>query len=122
MQRSTLVSATAEQIAVAQPAAARRGHAATVWRGIGPGGRVGLCIVGVYVLIAACAPVLAPHDSLQIFSGQLRKPPSAQFLMGTDEVGRDILSRVIVGSRTSMRVGLIAVVIAATCGTALGLA
>ena len=75
----------------------------------------------MYALVAVLAPFIAPHDPLQIFTGQLRKPPSSQFLMGTDEVGRDILSRVIFGSRVSMRIGLISVGIAATVGTLLGL-
>jgi peptide/nickel transport system permease protein len=75
----------------------------------------------LFVLMAIFAPVVAPHDPTQIFSGQIRKPPSARFLMGTDEVGRDILSRVIFGSRVSMRIGLISVGIAMTCGTMLGL-
>ena len=83
--------------------------------------RAGLTIVLLYIFIAIFASLIAPHDPLQIFSGQLRKPPGPQFLMGTDEVGRDILSRIIFGSRVSMRVGLISVGIAATCGTIVGL-
>ncbi len=71
--------------------------------------------------MALAAPLLAPHDPIQIFSGQLRKPPSLSFFMGTDEIGRDILSRVIFGGRVSLRVGLISVSIAMACGSALGL-
>jgi len=82
---------------------------------------VGGAIVAACVLVAVCAPLLAPHDPIQIFSGQLRKPPSLSFLMGTDEIGRDILSRVIFGGRVSLRVGLISVSIAMACGSALGL-
>jgi peptide/nickel transport system permease protein len=81
----------------------------------------GGAIVAACVLVAVFAPLLAPHDPIQIFSGQLRKPPSLSFLMGTDEIGRDILSRVIFGGRVSLRVGLISVSIAAVCGSALGL-
>jgi peptide/nickel transport system permease protein len=82
---------------------------------------VGGAIVAACVLVALGAPLLAPHDPIQIFSGQLRKPPSLSFLMGTDEIGRDILSRVIFGGRVSLRVGLISVSIAMACGSALGL-
>jgi len=82
---------------------------------------VGGTIVAACVLVAVCAPLLAPHDPIQIFSGQLRKPPSLSFLMGTDEIGRDILSRVIFGGRVSLRVGLISASIAMVCGSALGL-
>src|SRR5260370_23510900 len=82
---------------------------------------VGGAIVAACVLVAVFAPLLAPHDPIEIFSGQLRKPPSLSFWMGTDEIGRDILSRVIFGGRVSLRVGLISVSIAAVCGSALGL-
>ncbi len=82
---------------------------------------IGGAIVAGCMLVALFAPLLAPHDPIQIFSGQLRKPPSSSFLMGTDEIGRDILSRVIFGGRVSLRVGLISVSIAMVCGSALGL-
>src|SRR5215471_18700761 len=121
MRPSTLASATARPIEVAPAAAASRGKLPTLLQRIALPGRIGLCIVVAYGLIAICAPVVAPHDPLQIFPGQLRKPPGAQFVMGTDEVGRDILSRIIFGSRTSLRVGPVAVVIAATIGTLLAL-
>jgi peptide/nickel transport system permease protein len=104
MRQSILASATAKLL-----------------RRTGVSGLIGLCIVVAFALITVFAPWIAPHDPIQIFSGQLRKPPGPQFLMGTDEVGRDILSRVIFGSRVSMRIGLISVGIAATVGTLLGL-
>jgi peptide/nickel transport system permease protein len=85
------------------------------------GALVGGAIVVVCVVVAVFAPLLAPHDPVEIFSGQLRKPPSLHFPMGTDEVGRDILSRVVFGARVSLRVGLISVTIAMVCGSALGL-
>jgi peptide/nickel transport system permease protein len=93
----------------------------TLLRRVRPAARIGLAIVVLCVLVAILAPLIAPHDPVEIFSGQTRKPPSLRFLFGTDEVGRDILSRVMYGSRVSMRVGLISVGIAAVCGTALGL-
>jgi peptide/nickel transport system permease protein len=88
------------------------------WR---PSAIAGGAIVTLCVAVAVLAPLLAPHDPVEIFSGQLRKPPSLSFWMGTDEVGRDILSRVIFGARVSLRVGLISVAIAMVFGSALGL-
>ena len=105
MLRSTRASSTASRLV--------RGWRLTAIVG-------GTIVVGC-VLVALFAPLIAPHDPIEIFSGQLRKPPSQRFLMGTDEVGRDILSRVMYGARVSLRVGLISVGIAAACGSALGL-
>jgi peptide/nickel transport system permease protein len=72
------------------------------------------------ILLAVFAPLVAPSDPLAQSDERLR-PPSTRHLFGTDELGRDILSRVIYGARISLTVGLIAVGIAATCGTAIGL-
>lgn len=78
-----------------------------------------LLLVGLYV-IALLAPVVAPHDpnKVDILATHLR--PSAEHPLGTDESGRDVLSRLIVGSRASMSVGLIAMVISITVGAAVG--
>jgi peptide/nickel transport system permease protein len=72
------------------------------------------------ILAAIFAPVVAPHDPLEQ-SSALLEAPSRTYLFGTDELGRDVLSRVIYGGRISLTVGLIAVAIAATFGTLLGL-
>ena len=72
------------------------------------------------ILLAIFAPVVVPTDPLAQSVERLQAP-SAQHPFGTDELGRDILSRVIYGARISLTVGLIAVAIAATCGTAIGL-
>lgn len=73
------------------------------------------------VLIAALAPWLAPHDPIAQDLYHRLQPPSMDNPMGTDEFGRDILSRVIYGSRISLRIGLLCIGIALTVGTALGL-
>src|SRR5262245_6152564 len=104
MRQSILESDTAERTRRLEqaPGLARgRRGARALLREAGRPWQVGLAIVVLYVMMAIFAPLIAPHDPVQIFSGQIRKPPSAQFLMGTDEVGRDILSRVIYGSRVS---------------------
>ena len=81
----------------------------------------GLVVIAVLVVIAAVAPLIVPHPpNDQSFRIKLR-PPSAEYLFGTDEFGRDIFSRVLVGTRVALRVGLVPVVIAMVVGVALGL-
>jgi peptide/nickel transport system permease protein len=72
------------------------------------------------VLMAVFAPIVAPHDPIKQ-SADLLKPPSREYLFGTDELGRDVLSRIIFGARISLTVGLIAVGIAGSVGTVVGL-
>ncbi|AVY94403.1 MULTISPECIES: ABC transporter permease subunit [Microvirgula] len=83
------------------------------------------------LLVLACAlfaPLLAPHDPIEQFRDHLLTPPvwldggSSQFLFGTDELGRDILSRLIYGARLSLLIGLSSVVMSLLPGIALGLA
>jgi peptide/nickel transport system permease protein len=82
---------------------------------------VGAAILTVIVVMAAFAPVLAPDDPLRMNPQSLLKGPSAEHLLGTDEFGRDILSRIIWGARTSLEVGAISVGMAVTLGSTLGL-
>ena len=72
------------------------------------------------ILAAVAAPLISP-DSPDAISPDLRKAPSRAHPFGTDEVGRDVLSRVIYGGRVSLRVGVIAIGIALVAGTLLGL-
>jgi peptide/nickel transport system permease protein len=85
------------------------------------GAMLGLAIVMAFVLIAVFAPVLAPQDPLQTSWSAVRKAPSAQYLFGTDEIGRDVLSRVIWGARASLLAGLVSVCIAMALGVPIGL-
>ncbi len=86
-------------------------------------GLVGLAIVVTFTLVAVLAPWIAPHDpTTQRIATARLQPPSAQYLMGTDELGRDIFSRVVHGARISMRIGLIAEGIALLIGIVLGAA
>jgi peptide/nickel transport system permease protein len=73
------------------------------------------------LVTAVFAPVLAPHDPLRQDLGNALAPPSARHLLGTDNVGRDVLSRVIWGTRISLLAGLVSVAMAAVAGGALGL-
>ena len=70
---------------------------------------------------ALFAPVLAPYDP-EAIAGPFAAPPSAEFLLGTDQIGRDMLSRLLYAARISLLVGILATVISTAIGTALGLA
>jgi peptide/nickel transport system permease protein len=70
--------------------------------------------------VALAAPWLAPYAPTAIFPGSVISPPGPRFLLGTDEVGRDVLSRVLYGARVSLGVAIPSVGLAALVGTALG--
>ena len=81
----------------------------------------GLVVVVVFVVVAVAAPWLAPYPPARTDFSALRQPPSARYLLGTDEIGRDQLSRVIFGARASLQAGVISVLIALAIGVPLGL-
>ncbi|MGE0278529.1 MAG: ABC transporter permease [Nitrospiraceae bacterium] len=83
--------------------------------------RIGLVIVGLIGLLATFAPWLAPMDPLAVDLAHRLEPPSWQFLLGTDQAGRDLASRVIWGSRHSIVIALAAVAIGSFFGIGLGL-
>ena len=78
-------------------------------------------LVCVLILTAIFGPLLAPYDPNDIDMANRFAPPSLEHPFGTDDFGRDILSRVMVGARVSLMVGIIAVGLSATVGSALGL-
>ncbi|NIG19047.1 MULTISPECIES: ABC transporter permease [Pantoea] len=82
---------------------------------------IGAVIVLLFVAVALLAPWLAPADPIKANFLAVRKAPSALFWLGTDELGRDILSRLIWGARTSLLAGCISVMIAILIGVPLGL-
>ncbi len=83
---------------------------------------VGLFIVSVVVLLAVFAPWISPHDPTEPYEGKVMVSPGTDgFILGTDTIGRDLLSRIIYGSRVSLQVGVIAVGIGVVVGVALGL-
>ncbi|MBI2886513.1 MAG: ABC transporter permease [Chloroflexi bacterium] len=86
-----------------------------------PLGAFGAFLVLALIFSAALAPVVAPFDPLEQFSGKAFRPPGGEFLLGTDYAGRDMLSRLIWGARISLMVGIIAVTIGTGFGTLLGL-
>jgi peptide/nickel transport system permease protein len=80
----------------------------------------GLIVFGLIILIAALAPVISPHDPNKIF-GEFEAAPSATHILGTDPVGRDVMSRLIYGAQVSIAVGIGAVAIYVALGIVLGL-
>lgn len=86
-----------------------------------PGAVFGIVVIAVEVLAAVFAPLLAPHDPLHTYQDYVLSPPSGRFVLGTDEVGRDVLSRIVYGARISLEIAAICVGIAAVLGSALGL-
>ncbi len=80
---------------------------------------IGLCVL--LVGAALFAPLVAPFDPIVLHIQDRLQNPSLTYLLGTDELGRDVLSRLIFGAQTSLAVGAIALAIAATTGTLLGL-
>ncbi|MFD1736981.1 nickel transporter permease [Bacillus salitolerans] len=82
---------------------------------------VGGYIILFYILVALFGPLFAPHDPLEIDLLNKLQPPSIEHWMGTDDKGRDVLSRVIYGSQLSLTVGVVSVLIGAFFGIMLGL-
>ena len=81
----------------------------------------GLVVVAAAILLALLAAWIAPYDPLQTSFTLVRKAPGAAHWFGTDEVGRDLLSRVIWGTRASLSAGVISVSIALGIGVPLGM-
>ncbi|MEO8828209.1 oligopeptide ABC transporter permease [Lapillicoccus sp.] len=82
---------------------------------------VGLVVLVLLVVVAVCAPLLAPGDPNLVDLASFQKPPSAEHWLGTDSAGRDVLSRLIYGTRVSLTVGIAAALSAGVLGLALGL-
>ncbi|HEY0204186.1 MAG TPA: ABC transporter permease subunit [Acetobacteraceae bacterium] len=87
----------------------------------GRGGVAGLGLVGLLLAAAALAPLLAPHDPLAQMRDALLQPPGWPYVLGTDDVGRDVLARLLFGARLSLAVGVIVVSLAMVLGVLLGL-
>lgn len=86
-----------------------------------PNGRVGVIICGLLVLMALLAPLIAPYDPNYPDTANRLSPPSLKHPLGTDQLGRDILSRIIWGSRISLSIAFLAVFITSVIGLVVGL-
>jgi peptide/nickel transport system permease protein len=82
---------------------------------------VGFALLAAIIIVAVFAPLIAPHDPLEQNIVTRLEPPSAEFLLGTDSYGRDVLSRLIYGARVSLAVGFLAILIAMTVGSTIGI-
>ena len=102
----------------AEPTPARRALRRLLRR---RGAVLGLIVIIFFVLLAIFAPLISPYDPNLTSWGTIRKPPSAAFWFGTDEIGRDVLSRVVWGSRASLLAGLLSVSISLSLGIPIGL-
>ncbi len=82
---------------------------------------IGLAIVATGIVVALLAPVIAPYDPRRISPAEALAPPGGAYLFGTDGFGRDVFSRVLMGSRISLVVAFLSVLTALVLGTTLGL-
>jgi peptide/nickel transport system permease protein len=100
-----------------------RTFAADVWRRFrrAPGALVGAGVVTAIVLLALFAPLLAPSDPLAQHVAQGAQAPAGGHWFGTDKLGRDVFARILYGARISIRIGFVAVGLAITAGTLIGL-
>jgi len=115
---------TAQTHAVLAADAGRRASGWLTWDNARRNPRIviGGALVLFLAAVAIFAPLLAPYDPTAVNGAVALEPPSAAHPFGTDDVGRDVLSRVIFGSRVSLSVGLIAVGVGAAIGISLGMA
>jgi len=82
---------------------------------------IGLAIVVFWILVAIFAPLIAPHDPLAQDSKAMNQGPSATYQLGTDKLGRDVMSRLVFGARTILILAPISVFLSVLVGTAMGL-
>lgn len=86
-----------------------------------PSAKLGAIICCVLILTALFAPWIAPFDPTSMGAGKALTPPNGDYWFGTDELGRDLFSRIVYGSRLTLKVGVIAVGISMTAGVLIGL-
>jgi len=87
-----------------------------------PLGAAGLAIILLMIAMALLAPVIAPYNPVANVYEKIHQPPSVENWLGTDQFGRDILSRIIYGARTALLVGFVSSLVGATLGLVLGVA
>ncbi len=90
-----------------------------VWKDLNTSARIGLFIVLFFAFCAVFAPWLAPYGESQIV-GDLWEPIGGEFIFGTDQIGRDLLSRMIFGARNTMTLALVSTAVSFTAGAVLG--
>ncbi len=94
-----------------------------IWRNLrrSPTGTLGLCIVAIHLLLAVLSPLVVPYDPTEFHSEAILQAPSFAHPFGTDKLGRDVLTRTLMGGRIALMVTLTAIFIAVTWGGLLGI-
>jgi peptide/nickel transport system permease protein len=98
-----------------------RGYALRYFLRKNPRMLAGLVLLAILLFVALFAPIIAPYDPVKVEISDSLEPPSLTHLLGTDDLGRDVFSRVLWGSRISLSVGLISVTIGFVVGVSIGL-
>jgi peptide/nickel transport system permease protein len=101
----------------------RRGRGARLWRALRkapPSAWFGLIVIGIYLVTAVFAPLLAPYSETELVGGAF-EPWGGQFVLGTDQLGRDMLSRLIYGARNTVGIAVLTTALSFVLGGALGL-
>ncbi|MEM2884088.1 MAG: hypothetical protein QXY08_05860, partial [Nitrososphaerales archaeon] len=83
--------------------------------------RLGVPILLFFVIVGVLAPFLSPYDPIKINLSEALRPPSSDHILGTDELGRDIATRIMYGARISMFIGFLAVLIGLAIGAPIGI-
>lgn len=113
-----------ETLSISRRDALRPRFLKTALRALGkasPAAWFGMAVITIYGLVAVFAPVLAPYDETKIVSAQPYAPWSAEFIFGTDQLGRDMLSRLIYGARNTISIALATTVLSFLVGSTLGI-
>jgi peptide/nickel transport system permease protein len=109
-------------VAVAQRAVPRGGRRLGYFLRRNPRVLLGGSVVVLLIAVAILAPLIVPYDPIEVDPSQGLEAPSLKHWLGTDDLGRDVLSRVIMGARISLTVGIISVAIGLVLGVSIGLA
>ena len=121
---------TQESTSFVSPGVSLRGFlpSAAVWKHLGrfarrkPLGAFGAVVALLLILVAIFAPAIAPHDPAETNAALVYAPPGSQLLLGGDQLGRDVFSRLVYGARVSLYAGLLSAFIGATIGMVVGVA
>lgn len=87
-----------------------------------PAGIVGMLTIAIAIFVAVSASILSPYDPYKAGGGNILAPPSIQYVLGTDDIGKDVLSQLFYGTRVSLTVGFAASLISISVGAIVGLA
>ena len=115
------MATAAETVVISKPRTRTLLHAVVEFSSNNVMGATGVVIVALLIVVALAAPVLAPYDPRVADFKSIAIPPNSAHLFGTDSIGRDVLSRLIFGTRISLTVAFVAVGIGTSVGGAIGL-